>query len=281
MQPRDWNICLVEANKFEAQIMVDLLRYAGCERVKVVADSASALDALEVVAANIIIASVESQPIDGITWTKTFRRSHKVVNRKAAIFLTSHAFSRSMAEECRHAGVNALIGKPVSGKILMATLTKVMTNPREFVDAAGYVGPCRRAGIVTAGTTQKRRKIDETAQAEAEASSLMGVVAALSKAINSLIVGTTDVDTCQAVLKRVQSYAVHVGDGPLMRACAAFGLQLSAKGLLPDAAKAALEACMAGVTELAATSVEEAQRRDAMAESVRQAVAKAASLRAA
>lgn len=281
MQPRDWNICLIEANKYEAQIMVDLLRNAGCERVKVVADSASALDALEVVAANIIIASVESQPIDGITWTKTFRRSAKVVNRKAAIFLTSHAFSRSMAEECRHAGVNALIGKPVSGKILIATLTKVMTNPREFVDAAGYVGPCRRAGIVTAGATQKRRKIDEAALAEVEASTLIGAVASMSKAVNGHIAGAVEIGVCQAALKKVQGYAVNTGDGPLMRACAAFGLQLSAKGLRPDAAKTALEACMAGITELAATSVEETERRDAMAENVRQAVAKAAALRAA
>jgi len=281
MQPRDWNICLIETNKYEAQIMVDLLRNAGCERVKVVTDSASALDALEILAANIIITSVESQPIDGISWTKTFRRSAKVVNRKAAIFLTSHAFSRSMAEECRHAGVNALIGKPVSGKILIATLTKVMTNPREFIDAAGYVGPCRRAGIVTAGTTQKRRSVDDSARAEAETSTLIGAVAAMSKAVNSFVAGTAEVEACQAALKKVQGYAVNAGDGPLMRACAAFGLQLSAKGLRPDAAKAALEACMAGVTELAATSVEETARRDAMAESVRQAVAKAASLRAA
>ena len=281
MQPRDWNICLIEANKYEAQIMIDLLRTAGCEKVKVVADSASALDALEIVAANIVIASVEAQPIDGITWTKTFRRSLKVVNRKAAIFLTSHAFSRSMAEECRHAGVNALIGKPVSGKILVATLTKVMTSPREFIDAPGYVGPCRRAGIVTAGTTQRRRKIDEAALAEAEASTLIGAVATMSRTTNSFIAGTAEVGQCQAALKKVQSYAVNAGDGPLMRACAAFGLQLSSKGLRPDAAKAALEACTAGITELAATAVEETERRDAMAESVRQAVAKAAALRAA
>ncbi|GAM99483.1 chemotaxis protein CheYIII [alpha proteobacterium U9-1i] len=281
MQPRDWNICLIESNKFEAQIMLDLLRNAGCDRVKIVADSASALDALELLAANIIIASVEAQPIDGVTWTKAFRRSGKVVNRKAAIFLTSHAFSRSMAEECRHAGVNALIGKPVSGKVLIATLNKVMTNPREFIDAAGYVGPCRRAGIVTAGATQKRRKIDESAKAENEANTLVGAVAQMSKAISGFVTGAVEVEVCQAALKRVQAYAVNAGDGPLMRACAAFGLQLSAKGVRPEAAKSALEACMAGVAELAATSVEETQRRDAMAESVRQAVAKAASLRAA
>ncbi len=41
------------------------------------------------------------------------------------------------------------------------------------------------------------------------------------------------------------------GDGPLMRACAAFALQLSsAKGLRPEAVRASLEVCVNGVVKL-------------------------------
>lgn len=282
MNARDWNICLIEPNRFEGQIMLDLLRDAGAARLKLIADSNAAMDALEVLAPNIIVAAVESTPIDGVAWTRAFRRNRRVANRKAPIFLTSRAFSRSLAEECRHAGVNALIGKPLSAKILIATINKVLANPREFIDADGYVGPCRRAGIVTAGPVQQRRKVDESRPAaESEGGTLIAAVAALSRAIGRFVAGTAQAETCQAALKRVQAYAVNAGDGPLMRACAAFGLQLAAKGMRPEASKAALEACVAGVTELAATSMEDAERRDAMAEGVRQAVAKAASLRAA
>lgn len=281
MNAKDWNVCLIEPNKFEGQIMLDLLRNAGAGKVKLIGDSAAAMDALEAMAPNIIIAAVESVPMDGVSWTRAFRRNRRVVNRKAPIFLTSRAFSRSLAEECRHAGVNALIGKPLSAKILIATVNKVLANPREFIDAEGYVGPCRRAGIVTAGPVQKRRKVDESKAGESSGATLADAVADLARVVGNLIAGTAEIENCQSALKRVQACAVNSGDGPLMRACAAFGLQLSAKGLRPEVVKAALEVCVSGVADLAATSVEETQRRDAMAEGVRVAVAKAASLRAA
>lgn len=279
MNAKDWNICLIEPNRFEAQIMLDMLRGAGAEKIKIIADSKSAMEALELFAPNVIIAAVESTPMGGVAWTRLFRRNRRVANHAAAIFLTSRAFSRSLAEECRHAGVNALIGKPLSAKSLVTTITKVLGNPRQFMNEEGYVGPCRRGGIVAARPAQERRKIGENKSAEGGAVTL--AVAALAKAVSGLTTGAVEVEACQVALAGVQAYAVNAGDGPLMRACAAFGLQLSAKGLRWETAKAALEACVAGVTELAATSVDDTERRDALAENVRQAVAKAASLKAA
>ena len=41
------------------------------------------------------------------------------------------------------------------------TINKVLAKPRPFVDSDVYVGPCRRAGIVSAGTGKYRRKSDE------------------------------------------------------------------------------------------------------------------------
>jgi hypothetical protein len=157
----------------------------------------------------------------------------------------------------------------------------VLATPRPFIDAAGYVGPCRRAGIVTAGPAQRRRKVDDRAVAApvADENTLVGAVAELGKAVAAYLGASAGIDPCAAALKKVQAYAVNAGDGPLMRACAAFGLQLSAQGLRADAIKAALEACMAGVSDLAVTPVEETRRRDAMAEEVRQAVANAAASR--
>jgi hypothetical protein len=80
----------------------------------------------------------------------------------------------------------------------------------------------------------------------------------------------------------VQAYAVNSGDGPLMRACAAFALQLaSAKGLRPEAVRASLDVCVSGVVKLVSLGASEAPRREEIAEGVRQAVAKAAMQRAA
>lgn len=180
MNSGSWTACVIEPNKFERQIIVDLLRNAGVDKIKAFGDADAGLDTLEAYNANVVIVSFEIAPADAAAWTRGFRRNQNVLNRKAAIFITSSAFSRAMAEECRHAGANALIGKPLSAKVLTTTITKVLANPRPFIDAAGYVGPCRRAGIVTAGAPKKRRKADDEPTASKETQTLAHIVGALS-----------------------------------------------------------------------------------------------------
>lgn len=282
MNVKDWTVCIIEPNKFEGQIIVDLLRNAGVDRVKVFTNQDDALSVLEAYNANVVIASYEMGPLDGAAWTRLYRRNHKLPGRKAAIFITSSAFSRTMAEECRHAGCNALIGKPISGKVLMATINKVLGAPRTFVDAEGYVGPCRRAGIVTAGAPKKRRKSDDGTATPQPAMTLQAAVQGLCAASAQLAGDMRHQATCDTALRHVQAYAVNAGDGPLMRACAAFALQINAmRTLRPEAARAALDACVMGVTQLATTPIEETAKREAVAEAVRQAVGKAAMQRAA
>lgn len=278
MDARKWTVCIVEPNKFEAQIMADLLRAAGCQRIRVFHDATEAMGALEGYAADVVIASFDLDGTDGAAWTRTFRRNKRLLNRKASVFLTSHAFSRMIAEQCRHAGANALIGKPVSGKSLLSTIDKVLTKPRPFIDnqGEGYVGPCRRAGIVTTAAPRGRRRADvEIESAAHEGPSLQQLTADLTTAANGLISGGA-VDACTAALNRVQEFAVAAGDGPLMRACAAFSLHLSTPGLRPDALNAGVQACVDGVAKLAAIGREDASGRDAVVETMRQAVAKAA-----
>ncbi len=278
---KNWTVLIVEPNKFEGQIILDLLRNAGVEKVKLVSDQAAAMDILEVYNANVVIASFEMLPLDGAGWTRAYRRNHKLLGRKQAIFITSGAFSLAMAEECRHAGANALIGKPISSKVLTATITKVLTKPRVFIDAAGYVGPCRRAGIVTAGAPRKRRQADDSV-VTVDAKTVKTVVEALVSAAAAYALDAKKLEGCEQALRQVQAYAVNAGDGPLMRACAAFALQLSsAKGLRPEAVRASLEVCVNGVVKLVSLGAEQGARREEIAEGVRQAVGKASMQRAA
>lgn len=282
MNVKGWTVLVVEPNKYEGQIILDLLRNAGVDKIKVVQCQDAALDLLEVYNANVVIASFEMGPLDGATWTRGYRRNKKLPGRKAAIFITSGAFSRPMAEECRHAGCNALIGKPLSGKVLLSTINKVLTQPREFVDTeTGYVGPCRRAGIVTAGAPTKRRKADESADA-GDVFTLQDAVEALAAAASTFANDNAMLERCEVALRNVQAYAVNAGDGPLMRACAAFALQLSSvNGLRPEAVKASLKACVDGVAKLVSLGPDQTQRREEVAEGVRMAVGKAAMQRAA
>ena len=282
MDVRNWTVCVIDPNKFERQIIVDLLRNAGADRIQTFENADEAFDALRLYSANVVIAPFELSGTDGAAWTRVFRRNKKLANRKAAVFITSAAFSLAMAEQCRHAGCNALIGKPLSAKVLIATINKVLGKPREFIDAEGYVGPCRRAGIVTAGAPKKRRKADEPGAKQRGAQSLDGAVAQLSIATVALGADTARGEACEAALRQVQAYAVNAGDGPLMRVCAAFALQITAtRTQKVEVARKALEACMKGVAELAKDATAAAEQREAVAERVREAVAQAVTRRAA
>ena len=282
MNASGWTVCVIEPNKFERQIIIDLLRNAGATKVKTFADAESGLACLEGFNANVIISAFELAPADAATWTRAFRRNRKVLNRKAAIFITSGAFSRAMAEECRHAGANALIGKPLSAKVLIATIGKVLANPRPFIEADGYVGPCRRAGIVTAGAPKKRRKADDSAAAAAEPQTLAHIVGALSSASLAFSADGAKGDACEMALRQVQAYAVNAADGPLMGACAAFAQQIKAlRSARNEVTRGALETCAHGVAELTAIPVEQGAAREAVAERIRETVAKAAVQRAA
>jgi CheY-like chemotaxis protein len=283
MSVKGWTVCLIEPNRFESQIILDMLRDAGVEKMQAFADAGEATQALESFSANVVVAAFEMAPLDGAAWTRAFRRNDQVADRRAAVFITSAAFSRSMAEECRHAGANALIGKPLSSEMLLATINKVLDKPRPFVEGTRYVGPCRRAGIVTAGAPRPRRRDrDSSPVAPAAGPALQQGLEALRAATAKFALDFSDREACEAALHFVQSYAANSGDGPLMRACAAFALQLGVSGdLRPEAVRAALDVCVNGVTELAMTPMGQGARREALAEAVREAVGRAAQQRAA
>ena len=290
MNEKLWSVCVLEPNKYEAQIVQDMLWNAGVLNIRVFTDAALAMDSLEGFNANIVLATFELGKQDAATWARAFRRNQRAANRKAAVFILSGAFSRSMAETCRHAGANALIGKPISNKALLDTIKKVLAAPREFIDAEGYVGPCRRAGIVTAGTTGKRRKADEPVEKPAAAPAAGGMptltfeqaVGALAAATAQFKMDPSAAATCEAALRFVQAYAVAGKDQPMMRVCAAFAQQITATKSLPaDVARVALDACVDAVKELARLKADDVAKREEIAESARQAVAKAGMQKAA
>lgn len=276
MNPSAWAVCVIEPNKFERQIILDLLRAAGATSVMAFADGAAAQHALVDFKANIIIAAFELTPEDAAAWTRSFRRNTAMANRQAAVFITSGAFSRPMAEQCRHAGANALIGKPLSAKVLLATIKKVLAQPRPFIDAAGYVGPCRRAGIVTAGAPKKRRSADGAAANAADARTLEAAVGGLIVAASAYALDVGKYEACEGALRAVQAYAVNAGDGPLMQACAAFALHVkAARSVRHDVSRQALETCSRAIQQLVALPVAESAQREALALSVSEMAANA------
>jgi CheY-like chemotaxis protein len=151
------SVAIVTPQRFEGQLLVDLVRNAGALRSRVIADSEVALAHVTHEQTNAIIVALDAAPIDGLAWVRQMRRERACRSRAAPVFLLARTLTLSVAEACRHAGANAVIGMPFSNAVLLNTIRKVLAQPRPFVEEAGYVGPCRRAGIVTAGMGARRQ----------------------------------------------------------------------------------------------------------------------------
>ena len=155
-----WQVLLASPNRFDIETQTDVLRNAGVRRTISARDSDEAYKLADRAGLNVIILGEDCAPTSPLDWVKLLRRDERHQAREAAIFVTSRALTLSKVEACRRAGANAMIGLPITSNSLINTITKVLARPRPFIETEIYTGPCRRAGIVTAGAGARRRRSD-------------------------------------------------------------------------------------------------------------------------
>jgi CheY-like chemotaxis protein len=153
-------VAIVTANRFEAKLVGDVLHAAGAPRAVCIDKSDEALAVLASDACNIVLVDLDATPTPGLDFVRALRRNRSSRSRRALVFLLTRKLTASVVEACRLSGANAVIGMPVSNATLLTTIKRVIDNPRPFVEENGYVGPCRRAGIISAGKGSGRRRTD-------------------------------------------------------------------------------------------------------------------------
>lgn len=98
-------------------------------------------------------------PLDGVKFLTALRRgSDKLPNAVPVVFITAIA-ERERIVAARDAGANEILIKPFTPVQLKTRLENSLLKPREFVEAAAYVGPDRRRRRDD-GTTADRRERD-------------------------------------------------------------------------------------------------------------------------
>ena len=162
MEVRDWKPAILACNKFEGQLLAGLLRNAGAPESFMLNDTASAIEALRFRRVNMVFVAVAAEDV-ALDWVRSLRRSVGVPVRQGPVLIVSNRLTAAQAERFRHAGASAIVGKPISATVLVTVAKKVLTKPRPFIEGENYVGPCRRAGIVTAGMEKRRRQSDTSA----------------------------------------------------------------------------------------------------------------------
>ena len=137
-------ILLVDDNPHMRVLLTQILRAIDVRHIHEASDGAEALQIMRGTNIDIVITDLTMQPLDGVDFVRLLRNSPDSPNQMApVIMVTGHSTLRRI-NECRDAGVNELLAKPVTARGVLSRIAEVIENPRAFVRTADYFGPERR-----------------------------------------------------------------------------------------------------------------------------------------
>lgn len=138
------NVLIVEDNRDMRDILRRLFISKGVQ-VQEAADGTSGLRAHRENQCNLVLTDLEMAPMDGLEFVREVRKMRDPLTSPSVpiIMITAHT-ERSQVASARDAGITEFLVKPISPGALYQRVTKVMEQPRAFVQAESYLGPDRR-----------------------------------------------------------------------------------------------------------------------------------------
>lgn len=245
---------ILDPNKYQAQLLSQALQAAGVGSVKIYATAAEARDALDLLGPCVVFVDADLPDGDGVSFARAFRRSLTARNRKAPLVLTAQGASTLTVSQASDAGANALLVKPIAPAQAIGAVKRMLENPRAFIDAPSYVGPCRRYGVAPAPQPCPRRRAEDKALERLEHLALRDeTIAALVRMGDAACAGDDQARAlCETKARALSDLAMLLHD-PIMRTTA----EMIAR-VLSDETHAALRAQGAVLFQALALLVETA-----------------------
>lgn len=125
-------------------IVSEVLRAAGVQTILEAGTPGDAWARLQQHPIDVAIVDYNMQPMNGVEFTRRVRTAPDSPSPLLPIIMMTGHAERRRVMQARDAGVSEFIVKPVTAKVLMERLYAVVLKPRAFVQAPGFVGPCRR-----------------------------------------------------------------------------------------------------------------------------------------
>lgn len=138
------SVLVADENAFNRNIVSDILRGVGMERIIFAHDGAEMLQLTTQFHPDIVIANSRLPKVSGLEFTRKIRAGHADVNRAMSIIIATNTATGTFLENARASGVDEMLVRPFTAAALLARIEAVLIRPRRFVDGLNYVGPCRR-----------------------------------------------------------------------------------------------------------------------------------------
>ena len=139
-------VLVVDRDARTASLVTAVLRAFGFTRMEVATSGPAVMETMQKKPFDLIITEWHLAQMNGIALVKSLRGAagHRVLRRDVPIIMLTAQSDMDAVRGARDAGITEFLAKPFSAKTLAARLVQVIDNPRNFIDAPGYVGPCRR-----------------------------------------------------------------------------------------------------------------------------------------
>ncbi len=138
-------ILLIENNHMMRRLVREMLVGFGASTANVI-ETDNVDDAIRSVynsKFDIVICDFSLGDLDGGDLIRHIRGDASCPNRKIPILLITGSPSNDKVSKALNSGVNEVLAKPLSPKILHFRLVSMITRPRPFVITSKYVGPAR------------------------------------------------------------------------------------------------------------------------------------------
>ncbi len=129
-----------------ASLVQRLLFSFGFRHMDVTTNGESALALLKSRSYDIIITEWNMIPLDGVGLVKAIRgaKAEDRMPRDIPILMLTAQADLNSVESARDAGITEFVAKPFSAKTISNRIIQIIDNPRAFVEAPEFIGPCRR-----------------------------------------------------------------------------------------------------------------------------------------
>jgi CheY-like chemotaxis protein len=166
---RHQHFLVIDPNPHGRALVGQVLRAAGALSVELVPDAPEAIERSRFFVPTVIITEWNLGPMnqDGMVFIKSVRANETPFPRDVAIIVLTERAARADVQTAQMAGVNEYVIKPFATIAIIDRLKAAILHPRPFIDAARYVGPCRRRKLVVDYPGARRRLSDDEVEGDA------------------------------------------------------------------------------------------------------------------
>jgi CheY-like chemotaxis protein len=154
---RDFSVMVVDDDRLVQKLVADVLKNLGFGKTLKADDGKMALKMLEAGQVDFIFCDWRMPQMSGPEFIKAVRTGKTRVNPFIPIIMLTGNAEVHQVIEARNMGANDYLIKPFTVKQITKRIVELVDNPREFVAAPTYTGPCRRRKNVAPKGADRRK----------------------------------------------------------------------------------------------------------------------------